>query len=72
MRVSVPLERLSGPSGPHGPRAAREPRSRDMRALHGGSEHNAAHGSRRQLEEESDIAPRDDGGDGGATCRTKM
>ena len=69
MRVSVPPERLSGPSGPHGPRAAREPRSRDMRALHGGSEHNAAHGGRRQLEEEGDLDPRDDGGDGGATCR---
>ena len=55
MRVSVPPERLSGPSGPNGPRAAREPRSRDMRALHGGSEHNAATGGRRQLEEEGDL-----------------
>ena len=45
MRPSVPPERPSGPSGPNGPRAAREPRSRDMRALHGGSEHNAAHGA---------------------------
>ena len=69
MRVSVPPERLSGPSGPNGPRAAREPRSRDMRALHGGSEHNAATGGRRQLEEEEDLDPREDGGDGGATCR---
>ena len=69
MRVSVPPERLSGPSGPHGPRAAREPRSRDMRARHGGSEHNAATERRRQLEEEGDLDPRDDSGDGGATCR---
>ena len=69
MRVSVLPERLSGPSGPHGPRAAREPRSRDMRALHGGSEHNAATERRRQLEEEGDLDPRDDSGDGGATCR---
>ena len=69
MRVSVPLERPSGPSGPHGSRAAREPRSRDMRALHGAWEHKAAHRGRRQLEEEGDLDPRDDGGDGGATCR---
>ena len=69
MRASVPPERPSGPSGPNGPRAAREPRSRDMRARHGGSEHNAAHGGRRQLEEEEDLDPRDNGGDGGATCR---
>ena len=69
MRPSVPPERPSGPSGPNGPRAAREPRSRDMRARHGGSEHNAATGGRRQLEEEGDLDPRDDGGDGGATCR---
>ena len=69
MRPSVPPERPSGPSGPNGPRAAREPRSRDMRARHGGSEHNAAHGGRRQLEEEEDLDPRDNGGDGGATCR---
>ena len=46
-----------------------EPRSRDMRALHGGLEHNAAHWGRRQLEEEGDLDPRDDSGDGGATCR---
>ena len=69
MRPSVPPERPSGPSGPNGPRAAREPRSRDMRARHGGWEHNAATGGRRQLEEEGDLDPRDDGGDGGATCR---
>ena len=69
MRPSVPPERPSGPSGLIGPRAAREPRSRDMRARHGGSEHNAAHGGRRQLEEEGDLDPREDGGDGGATCR---
>ena len=35
----------------------------------GGLEHNAAYGGRRQLEEEGDLDPRDDGGDGGATCR---
>ena len=69
MRASVPPERPSGPSGPNGPRAAREPRSRDMRARHGGSEHIAAQGGRRQLKEEGDLDPRDDGGDGGATCR---
>ena len=69
MPVSVPPERLSGPSSPHGPQAAREPRSRDMRALHGAWEHKAAHRGRRQLEEEGDLDPRDDGGDGGATCR---
>ena len=71
MRPSVPLERPSGLSGPHMAHgaAAREPRSRDMRALHGGLEHNAAHWGRRQLEEEGDLDPRDDSGDGGATCR---
>ena len=33
------------------------------------TEHNAATRGRRQLEEEEDLDPRDDGGDGGATCR---
>ena len=40
-----------------------------MRALHGAWEHKAAHRGRRQLEEEGDLDPRDDGGDGGRRSR---
>ena len=69
MRPSVPPERPSGPYGPNGPRAAREPTLARHAGTTWGLRAQSCTWGRRQLEEEGDLDPRDDGGDGGATCR---